>query len=69
MPVVKWTQAMELVILDWIVDSVRNRLRAESGFKNAAWVEALQMIVTEFPVHSDLTIKQLTSKLQWYKTK
>ena len=68
MPVVKWTRAMELVLLDSMVDSVRNGLRAESGFKKAAWVEALQ-IVTEFPLQSELTIKQLTTKLQWYKTK
>ncbi|MCJ1344922.1 hypothetical protein MMC31_003127 [Peltigera leucophlebia] len=44
MPVVKWTRAMELVLLDSMVDSVRNGLRAESGFKKAAWTEALRMI-------------------------
>lgn len=41
MPVVKWTRAIELVLLDSMVDSVRNSLRAESGFKKAAWTEAL----------------------------
>lgn len=63
MAVVKWTRAMELVLLDSMVDSVRNGLRAESAFKKAAWVEALQMITTEFPLQSKLTIKQLTTKL------
>ena len=69
MPVVKWTRAMELVLLDSMVESVRHGLHAESGFKKAAWVEALRMIVTDFPLQSELTIKQLKTKLQLYKTK
>lgn len=69
MRVLKWTIAMELVLLDSMVVSVREGLRAESGFKKAAWVEALRIIVAEFPLQSALTIKQLTTKLQWYKTK
>lgn len=64
MPFVKWSRAMELVLADSMVDSVRNGLLAELGFKKAAWVEALQMIVTEFPLESELTIKQLKTKLQ-----
>ena len=55
---------MELVPLDSMVNSVRHGLRAESGFKKSAWVEALQKIVTEFPLQSELTIKQLTTKRQ-----
>lgn len=69
MPSLKWTPEMELVLLDSMVDSVRHGLRAESGFKKSAWVEALQKVVTEFPLQSELTIKKLTTKLQWYKTK
>lgn len=64
MPVVKWTCAMELVLADSMVDSVRNGLRAELGFKKAAWIEAFQMIVTEFPPEPELTTKQLKTKLQ-----
>lgn len=60
---------MELVLLDSTVDSVCNGLRAETGFKKIAWAEALRMIMTEFPLQSELTVKQLTTKLQWYKTK
>lgn len=55
---------MELALLDSMVDSVRHGLRAESGVEKSAWVEALQKIVTEFPLQSELTIKQLTTKLQ-----
>lgn len=54
MSVVKWTRAMELALPDLMVDSVRSDLRAESGFKKAAWVQALRMIVTEFPLQSEL---------------
>lgn len=57
MPVVKWTRAMELVLLDLMVNSICNSLRTESGFKKAAWIETLRMIVTKFPFQSDLTIK------------
>lgn len=39
---------MELVFLDSMVDSIYNSLRAELGFKKAAWVEALQMVMIEF---------------------
>lgn len=60
---------MELVLLGLMVGSVREGLRAESGFKKATWVEALQIIVAEFPLQSALTIKQLTTKPQWYKKK
>lgn len=47
-----------------MVDSVRNGLCAELGFKIAAWIEAFQMIATEFPLESELTAKQLKAKLQ-----
>lgn len=69
MPGIKWTRAMELVPLDLMVDSVRKGLRAESGFKKTAWIEALRMTMTEFSLLSELTIKQLTTKFQGYKTK
>lgn len=39
MPGIKWARAMELVLLDSMVDSVRKGLRAESGFKKTAWIE------------------------------
>ncbi len=60
---------MEQVLLDSIVVSVRKGLRTETGFKKAAWLEALKNIVTEFLSQSTLTTKQLATKLQWYKTK
>ena len=69
MPPLKWSLEMEQVLLDSMVISVRGGLRAETGFKKAAWLEALKNIVTKFPSQSTLTTKQLTTKLQWYKTK
>ena len=69
MPLLKWSLEIEQVLLDSMVDSVRGGLGAENGFKKAAWLEALKSIVTEFPSQSALTTKQLTTKLQWYKTK
>ena len=52
-----------------MVVSIRAGLRAETGFKKAVWLEVLKKIITEFFFQSILTIKQLTTKLQWYKTK
>lgn len=41
---------MELVFLDLMIDSIHNGLRAKLGFKKAAWIEELRIIVTKFPL-------------------
>ena len=65
----QWTPAMDLALIDSILKSVRNGLRAESGFKKEAWLIALGKVKEALNSSQEITIKQMMSKLQWFKTK
>lgn len=67
--VVKKTRAMQLTLHDLMVNSVRSDLRAELGFKKAAWVEVLRMIVTEFLLQSILNHQKKKQKKNLFNRK
>ena len=69
MVVLMWTLEMEFALLTSMLESVRNGLRAESGFKKEAWKTAVEDVKKVLKNKREVIVDQLKTKFQWYKTK
>jgi hypothetical protein len=64
-----WTYSMEDALFTTLLDKVRSGKRADSGFKQEAWVHALEAVRLISPpnIHHLLSIEKLKSKESNYK--
>ncbi len=60
---------MEYALLTSMLESVRNGLRAETGFNKEAWKIAVEDVKKVLKVEREVIVDQLKIKFQWYKTK
>jgi hypothetical protein len=64
-----WTYSMEDALFTTLLDQVRSGKRADSGFKQEAWVHALEAVrsISPLNIHHLLSIEKLKSKESNYK--
>lgn len=57
-----WILEMEYTLLISMLESVRNRLRVETGFKKEAWKIAVEDVKKVLKVKRKVTVDQLKTK-------
>lgn len=61
---------IDLALIDSILEfTIHNNLRIKSGFKKKAWLITLKKIKKVLNSSQKITIKEIISKLQQFKTK
>ncbi len=60
---------MEFALLTSVLESVRNGLRVELGFKKEAWKTAVEDVKRVLKNEREVIVDQLKKKFQWNKTK
>lgn len=60
---------MELALLTAIVEAVRIRLHAKSGFKKKLWKTAIILVINKLPILREIIVNQCKSKMTLFKSK
>ncbi len=69
MVVLMWTLEMGFALLTPMLESVRNELRAELGFKKEAWKTAVEDVKRVLKNEREIIVDRLKTKFQWNKTR
>lgn len=64
-----WTLKMQFALLTSMLESVRNGLRVQSGFKKETWKITVEDVKTLLKIEREVIVDRLKIKFLWYKTK